>query len=230
MKPVIELRGVSKHFRLKENIIKAVDDVSMRVEGGDFIMVTGPSGSGKTTLLSLMGGLSKPTSGVVLIDNIDIGTLGDKDLSNLRSHKMGFIFQFPSLIPTLNVIENVMLPAIFTHQEATAYDRARQLINRVGLEERVNAYPSQLSMGQQKRAAIARALMNEPKIILADEPTSDLDEATGNEVMHILRETNKIGVTVLMVAHRTQLPRNVPRSFVMTNGVLSGSGYSSGLA
>jgi len=217
---MLSLEGVSKHYSVGNNVIKAVDNVHLAVNRNDFVMVTGRSGSGKTTLLSLIGGLTKPTSGRILLKGVDISSLSDKDLSGARSRTIGFIFQFPSLIPFLRVLDNVRLPASFTQEKFADLDRAKELIRAVGLSKRSDSYPSQLSMGEQKRVAIARALVNEPEIVLADEPTSDLDEATEKEIMQIIKEVHEKSTTVVMVTHSADLAHYGSRRFKMTAGVL----------
>jgi len=217
---MLSLEGVSKHYSVGNNIVKAVDNVHLAVNRNDFVMVTGRSGSGKTTLLSLIGGLTKPTSGRILLKGVDISSLSDKDLSGARSRTIGFIFQFPSLIPFLRVLDNVRLPASFTQEKFADLDRAKELIRAVGLSKRSDSYPSQLSMGEQKRVAIARALVNEPEIVLADEPTSDLDEATEKEIMQIIKEVHEKSTTVVMVTHSADLAHYGSRRFKMTAGVL----------
>ena len=202
-------------------IVKAVDNVNLKIEPKEFILVTGRSGSGKTTLLNLISGLTKPTRGSVYIEGVDIWTLSDKDRSRLRSQKIGFIFQFSSLIPTLNVMDNLLLPTMFQRTKTNPYDKAAELLNMVGLAERIEAYPSQLSMGEQKRVAIARALMNNPEIILADEPTADLDEATEKEIMEIIRKIHDNGATIIMVTHNPELASYASRRLKMASGVLT---------
>ncbi len=220
-KTVIELRKVSKYYDLKGNIIKAVDNVNLKVERQEYVSVIGRSGSGKTTLLSLIAGLTKPTSGKVHIGGIDIGTMDDKEQSILRAKKIGFIFQFSSLFPTLTVVENVMLPAIFDKTKSMVYDRAVELLEEVGLGDRIDAYASRLSVGQQKRVALCRALINNPEIILADEPTSDLDEATEKEIMQLLHKTHNDGATLIMVTHSKQIARHASRLLRMSNGIVT---------
>lgn len=218
---MIQLQEVSKHYFLGKNVVKAVDNASLAVNPKDFVMITGRSGSGKTTLLSLVAGLTKPTSGRILIKGVDIASLSDKNLSAVRSHTIGFIFQFPSLIPFLKVLDNVRLPSSFTQLIPADRDHAKELLHMVGLSERSGSYPSQLSMGEQKRAAIARALVNKPEIVLADEPTSDLDETTEKEIMEIIREIHEQSTTVVMVTHGSDLVKYGTQHFKIAAGVLS---------
>jgi ABC-type lipoprotein export system ATPase subunit len=206
---MIHLKDVTKAYELsKGNTVVAVRDLSLEINQGEFVLVVGRSGSGKTTLLNLAAGLTRPTKGQVLMDGVDIWTLSDEEQSRLRNKKIGFVFQFPSLLPTLTVYENVILPAGF-HQprmDGKARGRAAELLESVGLSDKLAAYPRQLSAGQQQRVVIARALMNQSEIIMADEPTSNLDEKTEMEIMALFHDLNRrLGLTILMVTHTTQL-------------------------
>jgi putative ABC transport system ATP-binding protein len=214
---------VTKKFQLDAaNTIAPVQDVSLKVEPGELIIIVGRSGTGKTTLLNLAAGLVKPSSGQVSIDGHNLQGMNDKQLSALRSRRMGFVFQFPSLLAALTVKENVTLPAIFTGEKKSPDTDARavRILEKIGLGSKANVYPRQLSAGEQKRVVIARALINQPKLILADEPTSDLDTRTEEEVMDILREINSQGVTFLIVTHSLQLVPLATRAFEMKNGGL----------
>jgi ABC-type lipoprotein export system ATPase subunit len=185
-------------------------------------MIVGRSGSGKTTLLSLIGGLTKPVSGTVKVDDVDLWTLTDAEQSKFRAQKIGFVFQIPSLLPTLTVLDNIKLPTMFMKTHDGVGEKALSLLSMVGLSEKAHAYPSQLSVGQQKRVALARALMNGPDIILADEPTSDLDAATELEIMSLLEKVHGEGPrTVVMVTHNLDLNRYADRVWTMANGVLT---------
>lgn len=220
---MIEIRNLSKTYRAGSDVISAVKDVNLTVGSGEFVSILGHSGSGKTTLLSLMGGLTKPDSGTVVIDNVDIWAISDNELSEFRNRKINFIYQFASLIPTLTVIENVLLPTAFSREEVSGvYDFGLQLLEMVGIREKINAYPAQLSGGQQRRAAIARAFVNKPEIVLADEPTGDLDEETESEIMKLfLRMNQEQGVTFVIVTHSSDLARLTKKQYRMTHGVLA---------
>jgi len=183
-------------------------------------MIFGRSGTGKTTLLNLAAGLVKPTSGRVKIEDQDLSEMTDKQLSSLRSQKIGFVFQFPSLLPSLTVKENLSLPAIFAQRKEVS-SRTMMLLEMVGLAGKKDVYPRQLSVGEQKRIVLARSLINEPQLILADEPTSDLDDRTEQEVMGILRDFNAKGVTFLIVSHNLQLIPFATRALQMENGQLA---------
>lgn len=219
---MIELRKVHKTYQSGELTINAVDGVDLYVETDEMIVIFGRSGSGKTTLLSLIGGLTKPTRGKVTINGTEIWALNDKELSIFRNKNIGFIFQFSSLIPTLNTLDNLRLPTIFNGKKTDLVkrERAKVLLERVGLGDRLEAFPSQLSGGEQRRVAIARALMNNPQVILADEPTGDLDEETEDEIIQILKQVNNEGTGILMVTHNTDLASVAKRAFRMAKGNL----------
>lgn len=180
-----------------------LENIDLEVPDGDFVILTGRSGSGKTTLLSILGGLTSPDSGTVVLDDEDIFTMGEKDLASLRNRKMGFVFQFPSLVPTLKTLDNVLLPIAFSGRtpDIDDLDRAKELLEMVGMGEHMNHYPSQLSGGQQRRAVLARSLINKPKILLADEPTGDLDEKSEAVIMELFARFNEQGVTVFINTH-----------------------------
>jgi ABC-type lipoprotein export system ATPase subunit len=219
---MITMQNVSKTYTASKQLaVPAVRNVSLEVERGEFVVITGRSGSGKTTLLSLVAGLTRPTSGKVLLDDIEVWSLPDREQSLLRNKRIGFVFQFASLLPTLTSVENVMLPTMFGEKQSDAYvyERASHLLEEVGLADKLLSYPRQLSGGQQQRVVIARALMNEPQLLLADEPTSDLDEMTEREIMEQFRHIHtETGVTVLLVTHSAELGRYGTRSIRMANG------------
>jgi ABC-type lipoprotein export system ATPase subunit len=219
---MIVLDNISKTYKVsKEVSVPAVQDVSLTVEAGEFVVITGRSGSGKTTLLNLAAGLATPSSGRVLLDGQDLWQMPDKAQSGLRSKLVGFIFQFPSLLPTLTALDNVILPTTFVNgdipEDKTA--RATELLETVGLADKLGAYPRQLSAGQQQRVVIARALMNRPRLLLADEPTSNLDESTEQEIMELFQRIHTdTGITVVLVTHTSQLIRYGTRAVKMAGG------------
>jgi ABC-type lipoprotein export system ATPase subunit len=219
---LIVLKGLSKHYRLSgDTLVKAVDNVNLTIKPGEFMMIVGRSGSGKTTLLSLIGGLTKPTSGTVNIDGVDIWGLNDATQSRFRAETIGFVFQIPSLLPTLSVIDNVKLPTMFSKEHDNIGEKALSLLDMVGLSEKAHAYPSQLSVGQQKRVALARSLINEPEVVLADEPTSDLDKATELEIMTLIKKVHDDGPrTMIMVTHNLDLVSYATDVRTMANGIL----------
>lgn len=221
---MLKLVNVTREYNMNgETTISPVSNVSLTVTDGEFIMIIGRSGSGKTTLLNLAAGLIRPTAGQVAIDGRDLGGMNDKELSRLRAEKLGFVFQFPSLLPSLTVLENVLLPVSFGGKvdKSDAPKRAASLLAEVGLLGKKDVYPKQLSAGEQKRVVIARAFINRPGLLLADEPTSDLDEATEREIMALLREIHTSGVTILMVTHSLQLLPAATRVFKMEKGSLT---------
>ena len=201
--------------------MEAVKKTDLELRKKDSALIAGRSGSGKTTLLSLIGGLVKPTSGRIVFEGTDLWTLDDKKLSALRNQRIGFIFQLPSLIPTLNVTNNLKLAASFRDVNYDIGSRVKDLLALVGVSGKAEAYPNQLSGGQQKRVAIARALMNSPDLLLADEPTGDLDEETEKEIMQILEKTNRDGATVVLVSHSPDIVTFATRRFRMLDGALS---------
>ena len=221
---MIALRDVTKTYQVsKEVAVEAVRGVTLEVEQGEFVIITGRSGSGKTTLLNLAAGLVRPTSGEVRLGDVNLWSLSDREQSLLRNQKIGFVFQFPSLLPALTVSENVALPTTFgtNHTGANPHARAAQLLEMVGLSDKLSVYPRQLSAGQQQRVVIARALIRQPQVLLADEPTSNLDEQTEREIMDLFRDIHtRTGVTIVMVTHTTQLTAYGTRAIEMANGVI----------
>ncbi len=187
--------------------VKAVDQIDLKVKPGEFLVITGRSGCGKTTLLNMMAGMAKPDSGQVFVDGVDIWTLKDEEISGLRNLKMGFIFQVPSLIPTLNVLDNVVVPTMFSPEETQgdAYPRARQALEAAGLSQQMEAFPRHLSAGEEKRVVIARAIVNNPPVVLADEPTANLDELTEKEIMALIQKIHGGGTTIVLVTHHPSL-------------------------
>lgn len=191
-----------------ERRVEAIRGISLEVSAGEFLAVIGRSGSGKSTLLSMLGGLTRPNHGRVLVNGIDMWRLSDWERTEWRNQRIGFVFQFASLLPTLRAIDNVALPALLgrTSTLSAAYAKATDLLMRVGLSERLEAYPSELSGGEQRRVALARALINAPLLLLADEPTGDLDEDTEAEVMALLSDLNRHeGTTIIIVTHNAAL-------------------------
>jgi putative ABC transport system ATP-binding protein/lipoprotein-releasing system ATP-binding protein len=219
---MIEVKNLTKSYNVDRQVLKAVDDVNVVIHAGEMASIVGHSGSGKTTFLSLIGGLTKPDSGSIVINGVDIWSLDDDRLSEFRNRKMSFIYQFSSLIPTLTVSENVLLPTAFGRYGAEIEKDARELLDRVGLKDKMRAYPSQLSGGQQRRVAIARAFINRPEIVLADEPTGDLDEETEQEIEDLFQRMNaEREITFLIVTHNSDIARRAKRQLTMRNGVLT---------
>jgi len=218
---MIELKNVTKIYLSKGNRVTALKDVQLEVTGGEFLIITGRSGSGKTTLLNLISGLTRPTSGQVFLDQVDLWGLTDRQQALLRNQKIGFVFQFPSLLPSLTTLDNVALPTIFAanHDYSGAQRRAKNLLEKLGLGDKLGSYPRQLSAGQQQRVVIARALLKQPGVLLADEPTSNLDEQTESEIMGLFKEIHQnSGITIVLVTHSSQLVHYGTHSIRMAEG------------
>lgn len=216
---MISLDRVSRSFGTGPAAVPAVRDVSLRIDPGTFTTIVGASGSGKTTLLHLMGALDQPTSGTVIVDGKDIGKLSDDDRTKLRRDRIGFVFQFFNLLPTLSALENVALPARLSgrsRKQTTA--RAAELLDRVGLTKRKDHRPDQMSGGEMQRVAIARALMMDPPLVLADEPTGNLDSATGASILELIRGTVEAHRTVILVTHDPTISRLGNRIITMGDG------------
>ena len=220
--PQIELIDINKIYTIDNTKISAVNNVSLSIQRGDFLSIVGHSGSGKTTLISMIGGILRPTSGKILYEGNDICRLDDDQLSEYRNIQIGFMFQFASLLPILSNKENVLLPGLFrTENNAVSGKKAVEYLEMVGLKDKLDAYPAQLSGGQQRRVAIARALVNEPAIILADEPTGDLDEETEAEIMDLFNRINREkGVTIILITHDLELARQAKKQLKMVQGDL----------
>jgi len=220
--PVVEAIDVKKTYMLGKVPVEALRGVNFKVETGDFVSILGPSGSGKSTMLNLIGGLDKPTSGTLRIDGVDISTLNDNQLADLR-RRIGFVFQFFNLIPRLTARDNVELSmSIADMGKAERRKRAMELLETVGLKDRINHKPAELSGGQQQRVAIARALANNPKFLLLDEPTGNIDSKTASEIVGLLRRLNKEqGVSIIMVTHDQHLAREARKTVQMFDGEIT---------
>ncbi len=217
---VIELKGLKRHYEVGGETVKALDGVDLSIGRGEYVSLVGPSGSGKTTLFNMIGGLDRPTGGNILIDGVDISKLDAYELAWLRCRRIGYIFQSFNLITVLTALENVALPTVFA---GTPRDeglrKAQKLLESVGLGERLNHKPTQLSAGQQQRVAIARALANDPAIILADEPTGNLDLNTGTEIIDLLHGLNKTrGLTLVAATHDLKMIKASDRVVWMRDG------------
>ncbi len=220
--PVVEAINVTKTYMLGKVPVEALRGVNLKVEAGDFVAILGPSGSGKSTMLNLIGALDKPTSGTLLIDGVDIGKLNDNQLAELRL-KIGFVFQFFNLIPRLTAHDNVELSmSIANMSKVERKKRAIDLLETVGLKDRINHKPAELSGGQQQRVAIARALANNPKFLLLDEPTGNVDSKTANEVLTLIKKLNvENKVSIIMVTHDQHLAREATRTVQMFDGEIT---------
>jgi putative ABC transport system ATP-binding protein len=220
--PVVEAIDVKKTYMLGKVPVDALRGINLRVESGDFVSILGPSGSGKSTMLNLIGALDKPTSGALLIDGVDIGKLTDNQLADLRL-KIGFVFQFFNLIPRLTARDNVELSmSIANRNKSERRKRALDLLETVGLKDRVNHKPAELSGGQQQRVAIARALANDPKFLLLDEPTGNVDSKTAAEVIALIKKLNvEENVSIIMVTHDMQLAKEARRTVQVFDGLIT---------
>lgn len=220
--PLIELRTVSKTYKLGDETINALAAVNLTVNAGEFVAITGPSGSGKSTLANIVGGLDTPDSGTVLINGEDLSQVGDRRLSEYRNRTIGFVFQSFNLQSSYTALENVMLPLIFAkkpnHERVT---RAKECLELVGLAERAKHLPTQLSGGQRQRVSIARALANKPSMIIADEPTGNLDSARGAEIIDLLKRLNKEGITLIVITHDLDIAKQADRTVTIRDGVLT---------
>lgn len=219
---ILQARNLSKHFGSGDSVVKAVDDVSLQIKQGEMVLIMGPSGSGKTTLLSMLGALLTPTSGQIVVDNADVSVMNETSLAGLRAQKIGFVFQSFNLLEALTVEENILFPAqLNTDGVKSARDRIDDLLERLGLTARRKVLPGTLSGGEKQRVAIARALINQPPIILADEPTGNLDSHKGQEVMMILHDIARDdGCAVLMVTHDPRVEEVADRVLWLEDGAL----------
>ena len=215
MTALVQVEGLSKKF----GSVRALDEVAFEVAAGEWIAIMGPSGSGKTTLINILGGLDRPTGGRVVVDGTDVANLNERDLTRYRAEKIGLVFQQFHLVPYLSAVENVMLAQYF-HSVADEKEAARALV-RVGLGDRLDHLPSQLSGGEQQRVAVARALINQPKLILADEPTGNLDEANEHTVLTLLQDLHASGHTILVVTHSPAIGRMADRRIELAHGRLA---------
>ncbi|MBO8170177.1 MAG: ABC transporter ATP-binding protein [Thermoanaerobacteraceae bacterium] len=199
---LIEVKHVSKIYRMGDTEVRALDDVSLNVEKGEFVAIIGPSGSGKSTLMNILGCLDSPSEGDYIFDGKNVSKLTDNEMAEIRNKNIGFVFQNFNLLPKLTALENVELPLIYAGQKPSRYKKkAMELLNAVGLSGRIHHKPTELSGGQQQRVAIARALATDPSIILADEPTGNLDTKSGVEIMNIFQRLNEQGKTIIIITH-----------------------------
>ena len=230
MASIVEVKDVKKSYHLGKITVPALRGVSFDVEEGEFLTIFGPSGSGKSTLLHLMGGLDRPDEGEIRIDGSNLLELGDDKLAKLRLTKIGFVFQFFNLLPRMTALANVELPlAIADLSEKESAERAKKTLKLVGLETRTDHRPFELSGGEQQRVAIARALINDPKIILADEPTGNLDTRIGGEIVQLLRRLNKEeGQTFVIITHDAAVAENADRIVYLKDGLVEGLKEGSG--
>lgn len=219
MTEIIKLDKVHKNYEMGEETVRAACDINLTINKGDFVAITGPSGSGKSTMMNLVGALDLASEGEIYLDKIDIEHLEESDLAQIRGKKIGFIFQTFNLIPTLNAVDNVALPMLFQGVDRDdREERARMLLEKVGLGHRLTHLPNELSGGERQRVAIARALANDPEIILADEPTGNLDSKTGQEILEMFEKLNKEGKTIIMVTHDKELAKRARKIVKIKDG------------
>ncbi len=217
---MIKIKNLTKVFKTQGETITALKSVNLHIQKAEFVAIMGRSGSGKSTLLNILGCMDKPTSGEYLLANQDVSQLSDDELSKIRNQSIGFVFQGFHLLPRLSALENVMLPLRYTDAKVTEAGRirAQKLLIKVGLEDRINHMPNQMSGGQIQRVAIARSLINNPDILLADEPTGNLDSTISNQIMELLIELNQAGQTIVMVTHEDDIAENANRTIHFLDG------------
>jgi putative ABC transport system ATP-binding protein len=219
--PIIEVIDVKKSYILGDVEVPILHNINLKVQEGEFLAIMGPSGSGKSTLMNLIGFLDRPTKGKIIIKGLDINKLSDKEVARLRGLEIGFIFQTFNLIPRLTALENVELPTYANSRSGVnTHERAKELLRLVGLEDRMHHKPGELSGGQSQRVAIARALINDPAILLADEPTGNLDSKTGCEILNIFRKLNEDGRTIVMITHDSEIAGYADRIVFVKDGMI----------
>jgi len=218
---MIKLTNVSKTYYLGDEEVKAVDDVSLNIKKGEYVSILGPSGCGKSTLMYNLGLLDIPTTGKIVIDGLDVSKLDDDELSEIRNKKIGFVFQSFNLVNKFTVLENVLLPTKYakTKIDFNPEEKAEELLKQFGIWERRNFFPNKISGGQQQRVAVARSLIMGPSLILADEPTGNLDQKTGHEILDLLSDLNKkLKVTIVLITHELDIARRTKRKIIMKDG------------
>jgi ABC-type lipoprotein export system ATPase subunit len=222
---MLSCSDLAKTYVSERGAIEAVRGIDIAVRAGEFTSIVGRSGSGKSSFLAMIGGLSRPSRGVVRIEETDIWSLSDDRLAEFRNRRIGFVYQFASLLPTLRIIDNVALPALLGRKADTAdgaYERAAEMLDQFALSDHMDAYPAEMSAGEQRRAVIARALISRPALLLADEPTSDLDEETERQIMDVFRRLNREGaLTLMMVTHNLRLAEQADRVIHIADGRLA---------
>lgn len=221
MSKVIELRNITRDFPLGHEIIKVLKGINLEIERGEYVAFMGPSGSGKSTLMNLLGCLDTPTGGTYILNGNDVSKMSDDDLAEIRNKEIGFVFQTFNLLPRTTALENVALPMVYAGaSKAARTERATQVLKEVGLADRMDHRPNQLSGGQRQRVAVGRALVNNPSIILADEPTGNLDSKTSLEIMHLFDEIHKAGNTVIVVTHEEEVAMHAHRVIRLRDGII----------
>lgn len=220
MRNLVELHNVEKEYEIGDVKLRVLKEINLKIKESEIAAIMGPSGSGKSTMLHILGCLDRPTKGKIILDGIDVSKIDDDGLAKIRREKIGFIFQFFNIIPIFTALENVELPMIFS-KRPDRMERAKELLKTVGLQQRASHHPSQLSGGETQRVAIARALANDPKLILADEPTGNLDSKSGKEIMDILVKLNKEkGTTLLIITHDSAIAKYAERIIRLKDGMI----------
>lgn len=220
---VLDLKDICKDYLQGKDSVPVLKDINLSVDNGEYLAIMGPSGSGKSTLMNIIGCLDRQTSGTFTFDDIDISKCNDRQLSEIRNKKIGFVFQNFNLLPRESAVENVELPLLYAGvPRKERRDIAREALVRVGLEERINFRPTQLSGGQKQRVAIARAMVNNPRLLLADEPTGALDTKSGEQIMDLFQNLNDEGVTIVMITHEREIAEHAKRIMFIRDGMLSG--------
>ena len=221
---IIELSNLKKYYIMGESVVKALDGIDVKINSGDFVVIIGPSGSGKSTMMNMVGALDLPTEGEIYLDSQNIAHFDESHLAQVRGKKIGFVFQTFNLIPTLTTLENVALPMIFQGiPKEERLDRAEEILVNVSLTDRKHHLPNELSGGQRQRVAIGRALANEPEVILADEPTGNLDSKTGLEIMNLFVKLNKKGKTIILVTHDLNMIKYANKILKIRDGKIENS-------
>ncbi|OFZ66633.1 MAG: macrolide ABC transporter ATP-binding protein [Betaproteobacteria bacterium RBG_16_56_24] len=217
--PVIRIEGLHKSYQTSAGLFPALKEVSFSISGGEFVAIMGPSGSGKSTFMNILGCLDKPSAGRYFLDGRSVAELGKDELALLRNRTIGFVFQGFNLLPRMTLLENVALPLIYCGlEQEERHRRAHELLAKVGLAEKASSLPNKISGGQQQRVAIARALVNRPRLILADEPTGNLDSQTGEEIMSLFDKLNREGITIVLVTHEEGIARHARRKVRFLDG------------
>lgn len=222
--PIIQIIDIKKHYAIGNQIVKALNGVNIEIQKNEFVALMGPSGSGKSTLMNIIGCLDSPTSGSYILNNKNVSRMEDDELAGIRNKEIGFVFQTFNLLPRYSALENVALPLVYAGMSKDKRDaRAKEVLQQVGLGDRMNHKPNELSGGQRQRVAVARALVNNPSIILADEPTGNLDTKTSYEIMALLDEIHRNGNTIVLVTHEEEIAKHAKRIIRLRDGIIETS-------